>query len=394
MQGQYSWNAVKGPPNVRRNRADHFGWWVLLAVVLAVLMHALVLMVMGRIPFVMHITDSLEWKTQSFNVQQVEVIPESAPAEPVAEEVPKPPEDAASLLTEIEELLPEMQDIEIDISPDIEEPDVAIKMEMPALAGGEAGELLEPVRAPEVSADLEELGTAERLFEKVPMGRVVIEEGSVSADIPDPDEFLKDAAMKGGSGLSEQGLPEGYTGLGAMLKLGTGDLQKSRAALPSDLLYAYDSAELKDSARLGLMKLAILIDRNPKMYCILEGHSDLFGTDDYNLALSRRRAQAVKDWLVKALRLDGDRIVVRAFGKSQPKVPEGSIEEQVLNRRVDILMRKNLPQGEPTMVTPARAIPISEDGAPAEGVVKAAPVQPLRAVPVDGSPGRAVPVDE
>ena len=77
MQGQYSWNAVKGPPNVRRNRADHFGWWVLLAVVLAVLMHALVLMVMGRIPFVMHITDSLEWKTQSFNVQQVEVIPES-----------------------------------------------------------------------------------------------------------------------------------------------------------------------------------------------------------------------------------------------------------------------------------------------------------------------------
>ena len=138
MEGQYSWNAVKGPPNVRRNRSDHFGWWVLLAVVLAVLMHALALVVMGRIPFMMQISDSLEWRSQSFNVQQVEVIPESAPAEPVEEEVPKPPEDAASLLTEIEELLPELQDIEIDISPDIEEPDVAIKMETPALAGGEA----------------------------------------------------------------------------------------------------------------------------------------------------------------------------------------------------------------------------------------------------------------
>ena len=394
MEGHYSWDAVKGVPNVRHNRADHFGWWVLLAVVLAVLMHAAALVVMGRIPFVLAISDSFEWQTQSFNVQQVEVIPESTPAEPVAEEVPTPPENAANLLTEIDELLPELQDIEIDVSPDIEEPEVAIKMEKPALAGDDAGELLEPVRAPEVSAELEELGTSERLFQKVPMGRVVIEEGSVSADIPDPDEFLKDAAVKGGSGLSEEGLPAGYTGLGKMLKLGTGDLQKSRAALPSDLLYAYDSAELKDSARLGLMKLAILIDRNPEMYCILEGHSDLFGTDEYNLALSRRRAQAVKDWLVKGLRLDGERIVVRAFGKSKVKVLEGSIEEQAINRRVDILMRKNLPEDEPMLVIPARAIPVDEGAGRQGGGLRAIPAGPLRAVPVEEPPARAVPVEE
>ena len=86
--------------------------------------------------------------------------------------------------------------------------------------------------------------------------------------------------------------------------------------------------------------------------------------------------------------------MVRAFGKSQPKVLEGSIEEQAINRRVDILMRKNLPKGEPSMVTPARAIPVGEDGAPADGVVEGIPVQPLRAVPVDNSPGRAVPVEE
>lgn len=389
MEDHYHWDGSKDVPIYRRRRADHFGWWVFVAVVFAIVFHAVILVAMGKIPFLVEISETKEWKSRAFNVEQVEVQPIHEPTMPDKDEVPKPPEDAASLLTEVEELLPELQDIDIDISPDIEEPDVAIKMEKPALEGDEAGELLEPVRAPEVSAKLDELGNNDKIFTEVPDGRVVIEEGTVSADIPDPDEFLKDAARKGAGGLSEEGLPEGYTGLGALLKLGTGDLEKSRAALPSDLLYSYDSAELKESARLGLMKLAILIDRNPEMFCILEGHSDMFGTDEYNMDLSRRRAQAVKDWLVSSLRLDGDRIIVRGYGKTRAKVLEGSIEEQAINRRVDILMRKEAPEAEPVpvLVKPNRAIPVEE------GVVR--PGVPGRAVPVEeDAPARAVPVVE
>ena len=388
MNEHYHWDGSEDVPLFRRRRADHFGWWVLVAVIFAILFHVIVLVALGKIPFLLEGSEGEEIRTRAVNVQQVEVKPELEPVVPNAEEVPKPPEDASSLLTEVEELLPELQDIDIDVSPDIAEPDVAIKMEKPALAGEEAGDLLEPVRAPEVSAELDELGANEPVFTEVPDGRVVIEEGSVSADIPDPDEFLRDAAKRGAGGLSEEGLPEGYTGLGTLLKLGTGDLEKSRAALPSDLLYAYDSAELKDSARLGLMKLAILIDRNPDMYCILEGHSDLFGTEEYNLDLSRRRAEAVKDWLVRSLRLDGERIIVRAYGQSRPKVLEGSIEEQAINRRVDILMRKQPPAEEPVLVKPNRAVPVE----PAPPV----PPGPARAVPVeeDPPPTRAVPVPE
>lgn len=385
MKEHYHWDGSEDEPMFRRRRADHFGWWVLAAVIFAVLFHVVVLVALGRIPFLLEWSDSEELRTRAVNMQQVEVQPEIDSAPPSEEEVPKPPEDASSLLTEVEELLPELQDIDIDVSPDIVEPDVAIKMEKPALAGDEAGDLLEPVRAPEVSAELDELGSNEPVFTEVPDGRVVIEEGSVSADIPDPDEFLKDAARKGAGGLSEEGLPEGYTGLGTLLKLGTGDLEKSRAALPSDLLYAYDSAALKETARLGLMKLAILIDRNPDMYCILEGHSDLFGTPEYNLELSRRRAEAVKNWLVQSLRLDGDRILVRAYGQSRPKVQEGSIEEQAINRRVDILMRKQPPaEEEPILVKPKRAVPVGE----------VVPEEASRAVPVEEAPSRAVPVPE
>lgn len=397
MDQDYTWDAVKGASRYRLARPDHFGWWVLVAVLLAVLLHAGVFWAMSRLGFTLQIADSMEWKSRSFEVQQVEVIPESSPEKPADEEVPVPEEDAANLLTEIEELLPELEDIDIDISPDIAEPEVAIKMEQPALSGDEAGELLEPVKAPEVSTRLEEIGKSEPLFQEVPEGRVVIEEGSVSADVPDPDEFLQDAARKGAGGLSEEGLLKGYSGLGKLLTLPPGELNRSRAALPSDLLFDYDSVELKQGARLGLMKLALLIDRNPDMYCILEGHTDTFGSGEYNMELSRRRALAVKDWLQESLQLGGDNIVVRAYGKAKPKVEEGSIEEQAINRRVDILMRREIPAEEPVLVKPNRAIlipeaPPEDPGVPPRGI-------PLeddtnRAIPAGETPRRAIPVEE
>ncbi|NIP93610.1 MAG: OmpA family protein [Akkermansiaceae bacterium] len=154
---------------------------------------------------------------------------------------------------------------------------------------------------------------------------------------------------------------------------------------------------MKQSARLGLMKLAILIDRNPEMYCVLEGHTDLFGTDGYNLELSRKRAQAVKDWLVKSLRLDGSHIIVRPFGRSRAKVLEGSREEQAVNRRVDILMRKQIPPEQPV---PVRATPNLPAPAPAPAPApRAIPVddqildQVPRAIPLEVDPPRAIPAE-
>lgn len=379
----------------RAAKGGGFGRWVLLAVAVAVILHAVVLYAMGRIPFVLGITEALEWQSRSFNVEQVEMMPEAAVEElvPGVEEA-APPEDAGSLLMEIEELLPQLENFDIDISPNISEPEVALKMEAPALMGEESGELLEPVRAPEVSPDLVEVGSAELLFAEVPDGQVVIEEGAVTAEMPDSDEYLREAVRKGAGGLSEEGVLEGYTSLGGLLSLPTGELNKSRAALPSDLLFEYDSAQLKEGARLGLMKLAILIDRNPTMFCILEGHSDQYGTDEYNMALSRRRAEAVKEWLVESLRLDGEQILVRAYGKTQAKVLEGSVEEQAINRRVDILMRKERPPEAPVLVLPNRAVPVEGEGVTP---LRAEPVEPGRAVPVEVDvtpPRRAVPVTE
>ncbi len=373
---RYTWDEASGAGHLESSAPGSLGWRVLVAVTAAVLLHLVGLWALGRVGLVIELSD-FEWRSQSFQVAEVETLPETVVAPPEEEAIEAPPDEAAELLTEIEELLPELDDMEIDILPELEKPKVSLEPLKPALAGEEDSDLLEPVKAPEVRAKLEEMGRGKPLFEEVPEGRVVIEAGSVTGDIPDPDTYLRDAAVKGAGGLSEEGFLDGYTELSRYLNMDVDQLDEGRAALPSDLLFEFDSAELKQSARLGLMKLAILIDRNPEMYCILEGHTDLFGADAYNLALSRRRAQAVKDWLVRALRVDGSHIIVRAFGKTKAKVKEGTREEQALNRRVDILMRKSIPPEEPVLVTPKRAVPVEEEALPAR------PVEPLRARPVD-----------
>lgn len=408
IDSRYTWDSARmGAGRYQGSRRRKFGFWVLLAVSAAVLIHAVGLWALGRFNLLFELAD-FEWTSQTFQVGEIEELPEEVVA-PVAEnETIEPPKEAEDLLTEIEELIPELDDTEIDIVPDLEKPKVALEPLKPAKIGEENGQLLEPLKAPEVQANLAELGRNEPIFTEVPEGRVIIEEGSISADIPDPDSFLKDAAVRGANGLEENGLMKGYTELGRYLNFDVDQLDKGRAALPSDLLFEFNRAELRQNARLGLMKLGMLIDRNPEMYCILEGHSDLFGTDSYNLELSHKRAQAVKNWLVSSLGLDSTHIIVRAYGRSKPKVQEGDQDQQAINRRVDILMRKQIPPEEvvpvrvtprvrPPVAVPPKALPVPEEP-PAPPPAPAQPVPeepPPRAIPVEEEiPPRAVPIPE
>jgi len=69
----------------------------------------------------------------------------------------------------------------------------------------------------------------------------------------------------------------------------------------------------------------------------VEGHTDSNGADDYNQALSQRRANAVKDYLVSK----GVTASVRAVGKGEnnPVTSNNTREGRAQNRRVDVLAR-------------------------------------------------------
>jgi outer membrane protein OmpA-like peptidoglycan-associated protein len=114
--------------------------------------------------------------------------------------------------------------------------------------------------------------------------------------------------------------------------------------LPGDLLFEYDDHRLQPGAVASLEKLGQLLKRNPSSRFVIQGHSDSFGTDEYNLALSRLRADSVRIWLIDNVGIPPESISTIGLGKSRLIAPEtGSIEEQKINRRVEILIKDAAP---------------------------------------------------
>jgi outer membrane protein OmpA-like peptidoglycan-associated protein len=139
------------------------------------------------------------------------------------------------------------------------------------------------------------------------------------------------------------GTISGFSDLDILLGQKGGQLGGSTAPIlmPTDLLFEYGSADLAEGARLSLMKLGFLIQKNPDSLFIIEGHTDSYGGEEYNLKLSQARAEAVVSWLRDSLRLGTDRIRAEGKGKTAliNKTPGASIEEQGINRRVEIKVR-------------------------------------------------------
>ena len=111
--------------------------------------------------------------------------------------------------------------------------------------------------------------------------------------------------------------------------------------MPTDLLFDYDSPVLRSQAVGSLRQLAELIERNPNATFIIEGYTDNYGTAEYNLGLSQARAESVKDWLVANAGIEAGRIQARGKGMTRLLVPGGTVEEQQLNRRVEIVIKTN-----------------------------------------------------
>jgi OOP family OmpA-OmpF porin len=396
----YSWQDARGISSFRLPTPDNFGWWVGVAILMALLLHVALFFVLGHLRIQMVFEEALGIQTAPVNVEQVEVRPQEYEEVAPIEEIEEPPEDASTLLEEIDmlEMMPE--DTEIDIRPDVLEPQIAIELESPAMSGDIEGTLPEPVVAPAIEVETEELGQLERSFATAAEGQVIVDPGAAVSDTIDPDAFTEDLLKKGAEGAADKGALKDFTSLEDMLGMEGNALLDKTAMIGSDLLFEYNSDVLRQSAKLSLMKVAMLIDRNPGLYCWIEGHTDLFGGDGFNLDLSRRRSSAVKSYLVSSLRMPSDRMVVRGFGKTMPVVPEGTVEEQALNRRVEIKMRRERGSDEPVMVKPKRAIPVLPEVLPkpkppeAGERPKPMPVrEPPKALPV-GDPTRFDPVEE
>src|SRR5436309_7720951 len=88
--------------------------------------------------------------------------------------------------------------------------------------------------------------------------------------------------------------------------------------LYGDVLFDYDKAVLKPAAEEALKKVAVVLSQFPESKVTVEGYTDSKGTKSVNMQLSRERAQAVKDWLVKNGGVATTNIAGKGFGEQYP----------------------------------------------------------------------------
>lgn len=108
----------------------------------------------------------------------------------------------------------------------------------------------------------------------------------------------------------------------------------------SGLLYDFDSDVVKATARDNLRNLANSLDKFPGSDLMIAGHTDNVGSDDYNQALSQRRAEAAARYLAE-LGVADSRLLTRGLGESEPKADNTTEAGRSENRRVELAIFAN-----------------------------------------------------
>lgn len=108
----------------------------------------------------------------------------------------------------------------------------------------------------------------------------------------------------------------------------------------SGILFDVDKAALRQASKDNLTKLAKILNKYPDTNILIEGHTDSTGADDYNLALSKDRAQSVSHYLAQ-LEVSAARFSTMGYGETQPIATNDTAEGRQKNRRVDIAVMAN-----------------------------------------------------
>jgi peptidoglycan-associated lipoprotein len=109
-----------------------------------------------------------------------------------------------------------------------------------------------------------------------------------------------------------------------------------------DVLFEYDSYDLRGNARDVLRGNADWLKGNPSARIEVEGHCDERGTSEYNLALGAKRSQTAKDYLV-SLGISPDRVSTISYGEEIPVCTEPSENCWRQNRRARFVVVPSRP---------------------------------------------------
>jgi outer membrane protein OmpA-like peptidoglycan-associated protein len=101
------------------------------------------------------------------------------------------------------------------------------------------------------------------------------------------------------------------------------------------ILFDVNHAEIKQEGVEDLMKFAHILNKYSNTVVIVDGYTDASGSEERNLELSRQRAQAVADFLVKQ-DVKASRFSVTGYGEDKPVADNATAEGRAANRRVEV----------------------------------------------------------
>jgi len=114
------------------------------------------------------------------------------------------------------------------------------------------------------------------------------------------------------------------------------EVQSRLAALPP-ITFVSGSATLTPEGRAVVGTVASILAANPAIRVRIEGHTDSRGAAAANLVLSQARAQTVLGTL-QSLGIAANRMTAVGYGESRPKVPDTSVANMAVNRRVELVV--------------------------------------------------------
>jgi len=104
-----------------------------------------------------------------------------------------------------------------------------------------------------------------------------------------------------------------------------------------DVLFETGKADLRPGALRNLYPLVTFLQKYPENRALIEGHTDSVGSEAYNLDLSQRRADAVRNFLLQN-GVNAAQITTRGYGKASPVASNDTVEGRQQNRRVELII--------------------------------------------------------
>lgn len=107
-----------------------------------------------------------------------------------------------------------------------------------------------------------------------------------------------------------------------------------------DVLFETGRADLREGSAGNLNKLVAFLEKYPDRVVAIEGYTDSVGTEDYNQALSQRRADSVRSYLLRH-GIDSRRLSASGMGKTDPVASNESASGRQQNRRVAVIINNS-----------------------------------------------------